>query len=88
MKTATLPPVRIRPELRADLDAVLHDGETLSAFVQAAVEARVAERRSEADFIARAWSAQAQFQAGGPHHTPDAVMAELRGLRPTQARRA
>lgn len=84
MKTATLPPVRIPPQLRAELDAALQQGESVSAFVQAAVEARIAERRSEADFIARAWAAQAKLQAGGAHHAPDAVMAELRALRPAR----
>jgi hypothetical protein len=33
MKTAVIPQVRVEPKLRADLDAVLLPGETLTEFV-------------------------------------------------------
>jgi hypothetical protein len=34
MKSAVIPQVRVEPELRAELEAVLKDGETLSEFVE------------------------------------------------------
>ncbi|WP_280142671.1 YlcI/YnfO family protein [Variovorax sp. CF079] len=44
MKSAQLPPVRVTPAVRHQIESVLHDGETLSQFVeQAAVQA--AQRR-------------------------------------------
>jgi len=48
MKTAVIPQVRVEPELRADLDAVLLPGETLTEFVEASVR-RAVEFTSEAD---------------------------------------
>ena len=44
MKTAQLPPVRVEPSVREEIESVLREGETLSQFVEsAAVEA--AQRR-------------------------------------------
>ena len=37
MKTATIPSVRVEPDFRAEVEAVLADGETLSEFVEASV---------------------------------------------------
>ena len=37
MKSSTLPPLRVSPELRADAEAVLAPGESLSSFVHEAV---------------------------------------------------
>ena len=53
MKTATIPSVRVEPEFRAEVEAVLTEDETLSEFVEAAVRAGVARRRVQAEFIAR-----------------------------------
>jgi len=53
MKTATIPAVRVEPELRAEVEAVLADGETLSQFVEASIRAGVERRRVQAEFIAR-----------------------------------
>jgi hypothetical protein len=35
MKTATIPSVRVEPELRAEVESLLSEGETLSQFVEA-----------------------------------------------------
>ena len=53
MKTATIPSVRVEPELRAQLEALLVEGETVSEFVEASVRATVLRRRNQAEFIAR-----------------------------------
>jgi hypothetical protein len=37
MKTATLPPVRVAPDFRREIEGVLVEGETLSQFVESAV---------------------------------------------------
>ena len=53
VKTATIPSVRVEPEFRAEVEAVLADGETLSQFVETSVRASVERRRMQAEFIAR-----------------------------------
>ena len=45
MKTAVIAQIRVEPALRADLDAVLLPGETLTDFVEASVRAAVEFRR-------------------------------------------
>ena len=37
MKTATLPSLRVEPELREAAESVLEQGETLSGFIEASV---------------------------------------------------
>jgi hypothetical protein len=53
MKTATLPSVRVKPELREEVQALLGDHETLSEFVEASVRENVRRRRSQLEFAAR-----------------------------------
>lgn len=53
MKTATIPSVRVEPELRAEVESLLGEGETVSEFVEASVRATVLRRRNQAEFIAR-----------------------------------
>ena len=53
MKSATIPSVRVEPELRAEVESLLSEGETVSEFVEASVRATVLRRRQQAEFIAR-----------------------------------
>jgi hypothetical protein len=53
MKTATIPSIRVEPDFRAEVEAVLTDGETLSEFVEASVRASVERRRIQSEFVAR-----------------------------------
>jgi hypothetical protein len=53
MKTAALPATRIEPSLRRALEAVLDEGETRSAFIEAAVRSRRRARRRPAERLAR-----------------------------------
>ena len=60
MKTAVIPQVRVEPALRAELDSVLDENETLSEFVEEAVRRAVERRRVQAAFYGRgeaAWQA-------------------------------
>lgn len=45
-RSATLPPIRIAPETKAELEAVLREGESLTQFIESAVR-REAEFRAE-----------------------------------------
>lgn len=78
MKTAILPQVRVEPELRADLESVLREGETLSEFLEATVRSAVEHRRVENEFHARADAAWAHFQQTGEAYPAEDVVAELR----------
>ena len=65
MKTATLPPIRVAPEFRSELEGVLEQGESLSQFVENAVRATVEKRRNQAEFVRRGIAAiESTKQAG------------------------
>lgn len=53
MKTATIPSIRVKPELRAEIEALLGGDESLSEFVETSVRESVQRRRNQAEFIAR-----------------------------------
>ena len=53
-RSATLPPIRVTPETKASVEAVLREGESLTQFIESAVR-REAEFRAEQDAaVARA----------------------------------
>lgn len=53
MKTATIPAVRVEPELRAEVESLLAEGETVSQFVETSVRSAVHRRRVQAEFVER-----------------------------------
>ena len=53
MKTTTIPPLRVSPELRKQAEGVLEQGETLSGFVLDALNRSIEYRRTRQEFIAR-----------------------------------
>lgn len=77
MKTATLPSVRVDPDFRAEVEAVLDEGETLSQFVEASIRAGVERRRVQAEFIARGLRSRDQARRTGDYVDADAVVASL-----------
>ena len=86
MKSAVIPQVRVEPELRAELEAALHQGESLSEFVEASVRSAVEFRRVQANFHARGQAAWEEFQRTGVSYSVDEVLDMLR--QKTAARRA
>jgi hypothetical protein len=80
MKTASLPSLRVDPELRAAAESVLKDGETLSAFVENSVKAQIHYRRTQAEFIARGLASREEAKRTGIYFDADAVHAELRAM--------
>ena len=80
MKTAIIPQVRVEPELRADLESVLRDGETLSEFVETTVRNAVEYRRAQAEFHARGEAAWQEYQRTGKSISAAHVTQELRDL--------
>ncbi len=77
MKTATLPPVRVEPEFRAEVESVLAEGESLSEFVEASVRASVERRRTQVEFIARGLRSRDDTKRTGDHVDADDVAAGL-----------
>ena len=77
MKTATLPSLRVEPELRDAAQSVLHDGETLSGFIEACVRETIERRRARAEFIARGWASREEAKHSGVYFAADKVHAEL-----------
>jgi len=41
MRTSTFPPIRVEPEMRAQTEAVLREGESLTQFIEDAVRKEV-----------------------------------------------
>jgi len=77
MKTATIPSVRVEPEFRAEVEAVLGEGETLSEFVEASVRAEVERRRIQAEFVARGLRSRDEARRTGNYVDADVVLAKL-----------
>jgi len=77
MKTATIPSVRVEPEFRAEVEAVLGEGESLSEFVEASIRASVERRRVQAEFVARGLRAREQARRTGEFVDADAVVDAL-----------
>ncbi|MDD2811252.1 YlcI/YnfO family protein [Rhodoferax sp.] len=53
MKTATIPPIRVAPEFRVEVEGVLEQGESLSQFIENAVRQTVLKRKHQAEFLHR-----------------------------------
>jgi hypothetical protein len=77
MKTATIPSVRVEPELRAEVESLLADGETLSEFVEVSVRAAVVRRRNQAEFLARGMRSLEDARETGDYVDADVVLDRL-----------
>ena len=86
MKTATIPSLRVEPELRAAAESVLKEGESLSAFVEDSLRRQVSIRKSQAEFIARGLASLAESERTGVYYSADEVIGELREM--LEAKRA
>ncbi|MDM9647823.1 prevent-host-death protein [Rhizobium sp. S163] len=74
MNPANSSTIDLVPDLRAAAESVLRDGETLQAFVEGAMRARI-ERRQ---FIARGLASAEEARRTGVYYTAEEVLAELR----------
>lgn len=77
MKTATMPALRVEPELRQAAEEILRPGETLSAFVEDSLRRNVAFRRTQQEFIARGLASRDEAKKSGVYFSADEVLAEL-----------
>jgi hypothetical protein len=77
MKTATIPPVRIEPQFREEIEQSLVEGETMAGLVETAVRAEVTRRREQSEFIRRGLAAIARTVSANDGIPADAVIAKL-----------
>ena len=77
MKTATIPPVRVEPLFRQELEAVLEQGETLAGFVESSVREAVARRKDQSEFVRRGLAAIERTKQAQDGIPASAVIAKL-----------
>ena len=58
MKSATIPPLRVTPDLRNEAESVLKEGESLSSFVEDSLRRQIQHRKLQSEFIARGLAAR------------------------------
>ena len=85
MKAATLPSLRVDPQLRDAAQSVLQEGETLSGFIETSLRETTERRRTRAEFVARGLASRDQALASGVYFAASDVHAEL-GQMLSQAR--
>lgn len=77
MKTATMPALRVQPELRQAAEEILRPGETLSAFVEDALRRNVALRRNQQEFLARGLASLTAAEESGEYVSAKRVLSKL-----------
>ncbi len=77
MKTATLPSLRVQPELREAAESVLREGETLTSLMETAMRETIHKRRTQDEFNARAMRASEHIKRTGISYSTSEVIAEM-----------
>ena len=80
MKTASMPSLRVDPELRHDAESVLRDGETLSSFMEQALRSSIQSRRVQKEFIARGLTSRDEAKRTGEYFSADDVLVEMQDM--------
>lgn len=80
MKTATIPSLRVDPDLRRAAEDLLRDGESLSGFVEQSLREGIERRRLQGEFIARGLLARDNAQQTGRYVNSDAVINRLESM--------
>lgn len=78
MKTAQLPPVRVEPAVRDEIESVLQEGESLSQFVEAAAVQAARRRKAQQAFLARGRASLAHAKRTGEFYPLHDVLDEMR----------
>jgi len=80
MKTASLPSLRVDPELRQAAENVLNDGESLSSLMESSLRSSVIRRQLQRDFVARGLASRDEARRTGEYYAADEVHAELEAM--------
>jgi len=78
MKTAQLPPVRVEPSVRQEIEGVLHEGESLSQFVEAAALHAARRRKAQQEFVAHGRASLARAKASGEFYPLQGALDQMR----------
>ena len=77
MKSASIPSLRVDPDLRNAAESVLKEGESLSSFVEQSIRANIEYRRMQKEFIARGLAARLEAKRTGEYYEAEEVISEL-----------
>ena len=77
MKSATLPSLRVEPQLRDAAESVLLEGETISSLIETSVRETMQRRRARSELIARGLMYRDDAKRSGTYHPADKVHAAL-----------
>ena len=77
MKTTNIPPLRVTPALRKAAESVLFNGESLSSFMQQALQLNVERRRLQKEFLQRGFRARKDAVRTGVYIPEHDVLAAL-----------
>jgi hypothetical protein len=80
MKTATIPSLRVEPELRTAAENVLEEGETLSGFVEQSIRDGVQRRQAQREFIARGLKSRKAAMRNHDYVPAGKVLGRLEGM--------
>ncbi len=78
MKTAQLPPVRVEPTVREEIESVLLEGESLSQFVETATVLAARRRKAQQAFLARGRASLANAKEKGEFYPLHGVLDQMR----------
>lgn len=77
MKTASLPSLRVTPDLRQAAESVLQKGESISSFIEQSLRANIAHRQFQQAFIAKGLVARDEAKRTGEYYSAKQVLDEL-----------
>ena len=80
MKSATIPPLRVTPDLRNEAESVLQEGESLSSFVEESIRRQIEHRKLRREFIERGLAAHESAKSSDQYASKEDVMDSLRGI--------
>jgi predicted transcriptional regulator len=77
MKTATIPSLRVEPELRHAVEKTLYKNETLSNFIEQALREQVKRRQLQDEFISRGLASRDKAKRTDEYYDADDVLDGL-----------
>jgi hypothetical protein len=77
MKSASLPSLRVEPELRQAAESVLREGETLTSLMEMAMRETIHRRRVQDEFLKRGLESSEEAKRTGVYHAAATVHGEL-----------
>ena len=77
IKSTTIPPLRVSPDIRQQAEAALEEGETLSAFMLDSLRRNIDLRATQKEFLARGLASAARSKKTGKYIPADRVVAKM-----------